>query len=61
VTEAVSPDDRELGDEGLAAVLSGLSREGASEILTGLVAAVDAWTGSRGSHDDLTALILKAR
>jgi sigma-B regulation protein RsbU (phosphoserine phosphatase) len=61
VTEAMSPEDREFGDDRLEEELLRLSASGASAILAGLVSAVEAWAGSRGSSDDLTALILKVR
>jgi len=61
VTEAVSPDEHEFGDDRICEALRGLSRESASGVLAGLVAAVKEWAGARGFSDDLTALILKAR
>lgn len=61
VTEAMSPEEHELGDDRVSEALRRLSSEGAGAALRGLVGAVDAWAGSRGSSDDLTALILKAR
>jgi sigma-B regulation protein RsbU (phosphoserine phosphatase) len=61
VTEAMSHDDREFGDERICETLRRLSGGGASDILLGLVAAVNEWAGSIGLSDDLTALILKAR
>jgi phosphoserine phosphatase RsbU/P len=61
VTEALSPDDREFGDERVCEALRGLSGGTASSVLEGLVKAVNAWVGPAGCSDDLTALILKAR
>ncbi len=61
VTEAGSPDEREFGDDRVCETLSLLSGGSAAAVLDGLVAAVDEWAGARGCHDDLTALILKAR
>ena len=59
LTEALSPDEREFGDEGVWEVLrSGI---GASALLARLLTAVSSWTGSAGCSDDLTALVLKAR
>lgn len=60
VTEAMSPDESELGDERVGEALERLATRPAEAVLAGLVRAVDAWAGSRGASDDLTALILKA-
>ncbi len=59
VTEALSPDDQEFGDERAQDALRASRSEGASSVLRTLVQAVDAWTVGPCS-DDLTALILKA-
>jgi serine phosphatase RsbU (regulator of sigma subunit) len=61
VTEATSPDDRELGDDRVGEVLRRLSGAGAPAVLEGLVAEVDGWVGPAGCSDDLTALVLVAR
>ncbi|HEX9188573.1 MAG TPA: SpoIIE family protein phosphatase, partial [Vicinamibacteria bacterium] len=61
VTEATSPDDREIGDGRVGEVLRRLSGAGASAVLEGLVAEVDGWVGPAGCSDDLTALVLVAR
>jgi sigma-B regulation protein RsbU (phosphoserine phosphatase) len=61
VTEAMSPDERELGDDRVHEILRDASAGGATAALARLVAVVDDWAGSRGRSDDLTALILKAR
>ena len=62
VTEAVSPDDVEFGDERVCDVVRGLAHEDAAGLLSGLVAAVERWTGGSGRFaDDLTAVVLKAR
>lgn len=61
VTEAMSPEEHELGDDRVREALGRLSAQGAGAALGGLVGVVDAWAGSRGRSDDLTALILKAR
>lgn len=60
VTEAMSIDDHEFGDDRTCEALSRLSGGSASAALTGLVSAVNAWVGDAGLSDDLTALILKA-
>ena len=59
-TEALSPDERELGDERLVQVLSGAAGETAEHQMEGLMSAVGAWTAERGCTDDLTALVLRA-
>jgi sigma-B regulation protein RsbU (phosphoserine phosphatase) len=61
VTEAMSPDDREFGDDRVSEALHRLSGGSASAVLRGLVAAVNDWASPGGFSDDLTALILKAR
>jgi sigma-B regulation protein RsbU (phosphoserine phosphatase) len=61
VTEAMSPDDREFGDDRVCEALRRLSGESAAAVLTGLVATVNEWAGDGGLSDDLTALILEAR
>jgi sigma-B regulation protein RsbU (phosphoserine phosphatase) len=61
VTEAVSPDDREFGDDRVCEALRALSGGTASSVLEGLVKAANEWAGPAGCSDDLTALILKGR
>ena len=60
VTEALSPDDREFGDERASSALRTARGETAGGLVRALVQTVDAWTGGPCS-DDLTALILKAQ
>jgi sigma-B regulation protein RsbU (phosphoserine phosphatase) len=59
VTEALSTDDREFGDERVFEALAEAAGGSADAMLDGLVRAVDAFTGGTCS-DDLTALLLKA-
>jgi sigma-B regulation protein RsbU (phosphoserine phosphatase) len=61
VTEAMSPDEREFGDDRVCEALRRLSGRSAAAVLTGLVATVIEWAGDGGLSDDLTALILTAR
>ena len=61
VTEAASPAGEEFGDERVRRVLAETAGRGAAATLAALVAAVDAWAGTAGCTDDLTALILGAR
>lgn len=60
VTEAMSQDERELGDDRVFEALRRFQGEGASAVLSGLLSVVDDWAGARGRSDDLTALILEA-
>jgi phosphoserine phosphatase RsbU/P len=60
VTEALSPDDCEFGDDRAASALRAARAETAGGLVRALVRTVDAWTGGPCS-DDLTALILKAQ
>ena len=61
VSEAMTPDDCEFGDERVWEALRRAADGSASAVLAGLVAAVDGWAGARGDSDDLTAVILRAR
>jgi sigma-B regulation protein RsbU (phosphoserine phosphatase) len=61
VTEAMSPDEREFGDDGVCATLRAMSGASAPAVLLGVVSAATEWTRGRGLSDDLTALVLKAR
>jgi sigma-B regulation protein RsbU (phosphoserine phosphatase) len=61
VTEAMSPEESEFGDDRVCETLRSLSGGSATAVLAGLVAAVSDWSGARGASDDLTAVILKAR
>jgi serine phosphatase RsbU (regulator of sigma subunit) len=61
VTEAMSPEERELGEDRVEETLRNVSHLGADATLAALVTFVESWAASRGRSDDLTALILKAR
>jgi sigma-B regulation protein RsbU (phosphoserine phosphatase) len=58
VTETVSAEDEEFGDDRVCASLCA-SRGGASSALRDLVSAVEEWTDRPGFGDDLTALIVR--
>jgi phosphoserine phosphatase RsbU/P len=60
VTEAVTVDDVEFGDARVFEALARHRTGSAQETLTGLVGAVEDWSGPAGCADDLTAMILKA-
>jgi len=59
-TEAMSPSDEELGDDGVCRALRSSVDGSAGGQLQALLREVSAWTGPAGCSDDLTALILKA-
>jgi sigma-B regulation protein RsbU (phosphoserine phosphatase) len=61
VSEAMSPEDFEFGDERVWEALRRAASGSAAAVLAGLISAVDAWAGARGESDDLTAVILRAR
>jgi sigma-B regulation protein RsbU (phosphoserine phosphatase) len=61
VSEAMSPEDVEFGDDRVFETLRRCSATGASVVLASLIAAVNEWAGARGGSDDLTAVILKTR
>jgi len=61
VTEAVSPDDLEFGDEQVGNALRRLAGADAASVVAGLVATVDAWRDVATLGDDLTVLVLRAR
>ncbi len=61
VTEALSADEREFGDERVCETLRRLAEGSASAVLEALVSTVNAWVGAAGCSDDLTALVVKAR
>jgi sigma-B regulation protein RsbU (phosphoserine phosphatase) len=58
-TEALSTDEREMGDDRLVEALSA-DAAAAERQMQRLIDAVNAWTGGRGCSDDLTALVLRA-
>jgi phosphoserine phosphatase RsbU/P len=59
-TEALSADERELGDDRLVEALSTATTAAAELQIDRLIDAVNAWTAERGCTDDLTALVLRA-
>jgi phosphoserine phosphatase RsbU/P len=61
VTEAMSPEEHEFGDDRVCDAMRTLSGGSATAVLAGLFAGVDAWAGGGASSDDLTAVILKVR
>lgn len=61
VTEALSEDEQEFGDDRVAAALGRQQGRAAEEALQGLLAEVSAWTGAAGCADDLTAVLVAAR
>ena len=61
VTEALSPDGLEFGDDRVCAAIRGLSGGSACAILDGLVTTVGEWAVAPSFADDLTVLVLKAQ
>jgi phosphoserine phosphatase RsbU/P len=59
LTEAMNGRDEFFGDERLRARLPALAGRGAQGIGTGVVAAVDAFTGDARPHDDLSLIVLR--
>jgi phosphoserine phosphatase RsbU/P len=59
LTEATNDRDEFFGDERLQAHLPILPRRSASDIGTGLVAAVDEFVGDARPHDDLSLIVLR--
>ena len=59
VTEALSAEERELGQEGLRQVLRQHCVDPAQELLERLVARVESWAGPGGPADDLTAVVVR--
>lgn len=59
VTEALSADERELGQEGLRQVLLESGPPAAQALLDRLIARVEAWSGSAALADDLTAVVVR--
>ncbi len=60
VTEAMSPDEQEFGDDRVCETLRAMTGASAPAVLQRLVSAAETWAGGGGFSDDLTALVLKA-
>ena len=60
VTEAMSSDGREFGDDRLLELLRQAQGRPATQVLQRLVSAIEAWRGDARPNDDLTALVLRA-
>ena len=59
ISEAMTHDDEEWGEERMIAAASAVRKQPAEEILRALFAAADAFTAGAPQHDDMTMLILK--
>ncbi len=57
--EAQDPSGRELGEEGLLHLVSGLDPADASQLGTALLRAIEAYRGGRPADDDVTLLVLR--
>jgi len=61
VTEATNEDDEEYGVERLKALIPGLLKLRASDMINAIVKDVTAFAGSRPQFDDITLVVLKVR
>ncbi len=61
VTEAMSPDDEEFGEERLLEVATAHIGKPAADVIDAVRAAVEAHTRGAPQHDDLTLLVLSLR
>ncbi|HTZ89186.1 MAG TPA: SpoIIE family protein phosphatase [Alloacidobacterium sp.] len=59
ISEAMTNDDEEWGEERMIAAARASMRKPANEVLDDLFAAADAFTAGAPQHDDMTLLILK--
>ncbi len=59
ISEAMTTDDEEWGEERMLAAVQAAYDLPASEIVPAVLAAADAFTGSASQHDDMTLMILK--
>jgi sigma-B regulation protein RsbU (phosphoserine phosphatase) len=59
VDEAMNAQGDEYGEQRIVAALSRLAPQGARAVVDGLIAEVDAFTGGKRSHDDITLIALQ--
>jgi sigma-B regulation protein RsbU (phosphoserine phosphatase) len=59
ISEAMTHDDEEWGEERMIHAASGVRNKDAEEVLRALFAAADKFTAGAPQHDDMTMLILK--
>lgn len=59
ISEAMTREDEEWGEERLIAAAAAIRDQSAAEILRSLFAAADAFTAGAPQHDDMTLLVLK--
>jgi sigma-B regulation protein RsbU (phosphoserine phosphatase) len=59
ISEAMTTDDEEWGEERMLLTAERLRHEPATDVLRGLFAAADEFTGTAPQHDDMTLLVLK--
>lgn len=59
VSESISPDSEQFGEERLQKTILELRDRSANEIVEGVVAAVTEWSGGIRASDDLTLMVLK--
>lgn len=59
VDEAMNPQGDEFGEQRVVDALNRLAPQGARAVVDGLIAEVNAFTGGRRSHDDITLIALQ--
>ncbi len=59
ISEAMTVDDEEWGEERLLATAEGLCAKPAAEMIAAIFAAADSFTAGATQHDDMTLLIMK--
>jgi sigma-B regulation protein RsbU (phosphoserine phosphatase) len=61
VTEALSPDGVEFGEERLRSIVVQSSHLTARELAEKVIAGVSEWQGEAPQHDDITLVVMKVR
>lgn len=59
VTEALNADEEEFGDDRLVAVVRETAATSATQIVSAVLAAIDAFAAEAPQHDDITLMVLK--
>ena len=59
ISEAMTKDDEEWGEERMIVAARAAQHRSASEVLDTIFAAADAFTAGAPQHDDMTLLVLK--
>jgi sigma-B regulation protein RsbU (phosphoserine phosphatase) len=61
LTEAVNPDGKEFGEQGLRSVITRSTDLPAGEMIKRIIDSVHEWCGEIAPHDDLTLVIMKVK